>query len=231
MSPRLHLLVVEDEPVQRRLLFLTLRSYGYAVREAANATEALHSIGERTPDIMLLDLGLPDLDGMELLSQLRTEHTFPIIVVTARSEERAVVEALDAGANDYVVKPFRESELMARVRAALRAHHRAQARHEVIVGDLRLDVLERRIQVGTQRVELTDTEFDLMLILASEAGRVVTHQRLLSEVWSAEHTEDVQYLRVFIRKLRSKLEQEPSKPRRIVTALGVGYRLVPVQTA
>lgn len=221
------MLVVEDDLVMRKVLRVALSSHGYEVVEAATGAQALAQMRSRCPDAMLLDLGLPDMDGVEVARLARAEYEFPIIVLSARNEEQQLVLALDSGASDYMTKPFREGELMARLRAALRPISDKLSRRELRVGDLRMLLIERCVFVAERDVPLTTKEFELLLVLAREAGRVVKHERLLSEVWGPTAVRDTQYLRVFIRQIRSKLEDEPSRPRRIVTALGIGYRLVP----
>lgn len=219
-------LVVEDDPEMRSILSFTLRNYGYDVREAATGSDALSQIQTRTPDAMVLDLGLPDIDGFVVTACVRQEHEFPIIVLSARSEEQHQVRALDSGANDYVTKPFREGELMARIRAALRRPVPVAERRDLNVGDLRIDSPQRRVFLKGHEVTLTRTEFELLDVLARNADRVVTHRQILRAVWGDEHTDEVHYLRVYIKLLRTKLEKNPARPTRIVTTLGVGYRLV-----
>jgi two-component system, OmpR family, KDP operon response regulator KdpE len=227
MIPRLFVLVVDPDPIQRRMLSVTLRRHDFQAVEAARAADALIKVRSRIPDAALLDLEVPDMDGQTLLTELHA-YGFPILVVSGNGDERRVVDALDGGANDYITKPYRENELMARLRSALRRQGMSVGHRQVIAGDLRLDITERRLFIGSKEIPLTGREYQLIRILASEAGRVVTHQQLLSQVWSPSHAEDVQYLRVFVRQLRAKVEVDPKHPRRILTALGVGYRLVPV---
>jgi two-component system KDP operon response regulator KdpE len=219
-------LVVEDDSVMLGVLTLALRNQGYHVVPAASGREALGEISLRPPDAMILDLGLPDLDGFQVAAAVRGRYELPIIVLSARDGEEDQIRALDSGANDYVTKPFREGELMARVRAALRKPIPLSERRELCVADLRIDCLLRTVRVRDVEVTLTPTEFDLLYFLAKNADQVVTHRQLLREVWGARKGEDVHYLRVYMRQLRQKIEDDPSDPRRIVTALGVGYRLV-----
>jgi len=222
------LLVVEDDPEMRSVVSFTLRNYGYDVKEAATGSEALSQVEARTPDAMLLDLGLPDIDGFVVTACVRQAHEFPIIILSARGEEQHQVRALDSGANDYVTKPFREGELMARVRAALRRPVPVTERRDLNLGDLRIDSAQRRVFVRGQEVTLTRTEFELLDVLARNADRVVTHRQILRAVWGAEHDE-VHYLRVYIKSLRAKIEKNPARPTRIVTTLGVGYRLLSLE--
>ena len=223
------LLVVEDDAEMRGVISFTLRNYGYEVREAATGAEALSQIQTRTPDAVVLDLGLPDIDGFVVTACIRQEHQFPIIILSARGEEQHQVRALDSGANDYVTKPFREGELMARIRAALRRPVPVAERRDLNVGDLRIDAAQRRVFVRGTEITLTRTEFDLLDVLARNADRVVTHKQILRAVWGAEHVDEVHYLRVYIKLLRTKIEKNPARPTRILTTLGVGYRLVTVE--
>jgi two-component system KDP operon response regulator KdpE len=204
---------------------VALRQRGYQVAEAATADEARRALGQQHFDAVLLDLGLPDADGVDLAAEVKRTFLGPVIVVSARTEEDELVRALDAGASDYVTKPFREGELMARLRAALRPLTSVPAAQRILVGDLRIEVLDRRVFVGPREVTLTPTEFKLLLALAREAGRVVRHDRLLSEVWGPNFVEEVHYLRVYMKQLRQKVEDDPARPTRLLTALGVGYRL------
>ena len=218
------ILVVEDEELMRRVLHVALRSQGYDVVEAATGTQALLKVRSANPDAIILDLGLPDMDGVEVASQVREEHATPIIVLSARGEEQHQIRALDAGANDYVTKPFREGELMARIRAALRMANHVPDRNVLRVGDLRMDVMQRRVFLKGAEVTLTPTEFKLLHLLASEAGRVLSHSHLLREVWGPSHVEELQYLRVYVKQLRQKVEDDPAQPQRLLTTPGVGYR-------
>lgn len=221
-----HVLVVEDDAVMRRVLLVTLRGYGYDASAAANARDALKHVETRAPDAMILDLGLPDMDGVEVATTVRRRHDLPIIVLSARGEEEQQIQALDAGANDYVTKPFRESELMARVRAALRRPVSLPERKVLEVGAIRIDALERRVYLRDVEIPLTPIEFKLLYLLARESPSIVTHEQLLRAGWSASRSEDVQSLRVYVKQLRRKLEADPARPQCLVTALGVGYRLL-----
>jgi two-component system, OmpR family, KDP operon response regulator KdpE len=181
----------------------------------------------RSPaDVMILDLGLPDIDGVDVALNARQHHDLPIIVLSARREEEQQVKAFDAGANDYLTKPFREAELMARVRAALRYGQCASEFSELKVGDIRMDTVDRRVFLNDVEVLLSPIEFKLLRILLSESGGVVTHGRLLREVWGPGSRNELQYLRVYMRQLRVKIEEDAARPKRILTALGVGYRVV-----
>jgi two-component system, OmpR family, KDP operon response regulator KdpE len=221
-------LLIEDEPEIRRFLRATLPEQGYRIIEATSGQEGLVEASARNPDIVLLDLGLPDMDGVEIIRALRKWTALPILVLTAREQEHTKVEALDLGADDYVTKPFSMNELLARMRAALR--HFARLSTEVqdsafTVGQLRVDLLRRQVFVSDQEVHLTPIEYKLLTTLVRYAGKVVTHRQLLKEVWGPLHTDEAHYLRVYMRQLRNKLEQNPAQPRYLTTELGVGYRL------
>jgi two-component system KDP operon response regulator KdpE len=224
MTPAI--LVVEDELPMRRVLRSALGRQNYRVWEAGGVREGLAVFQELSPQAVLLDLGLPDGEGFELLQRIRQTSEIPIVVISARGEEHEQVLALDSGADDYITKPFREGELMARLRAAFRSAARTSANADtIVIGHLRLHCSEHRVFLSDVEVNLTPTEFSLLLVMAREVGRVLTHQQLLRRVWGADKIEDVQYLRVFLRQLRSKLERDPSKPKLLVTTPGVGYRL------
>jgi two-component system KDP operon response regulator KdpE len=218
-------LLVEDDHEMRGVLKTALQDRGYEVVAAASGTQALNTFREAPPHLMILDLGLPDIDGVDVAARVRKRYELPIIVLSARGDEEQQIKALDAGANDFVTKPFREGELMARVRAALRNGPKARELGELVVGDVRMDTMARRVFVGEKEVTLTPTELKLLHLLLCEGGRVVTHRELLCQVWGAHAAEEVQYLRVFMRQLRAKIEEDASRPRRLVTVLGIGYRL------
>jgi two-component system, OmpR family, KDP operon response regulator KdpE len=222
---RASVLVVEDDAVMLGVLSVALKSHGYEVRAAASGGEALTEIRRKLPDAMILDLGLPDMDGFEVAARVRDRSELPIIVLSARGEEYSQIRALDEGANDYVTKPFREGELMARVRVALRRPVDRSVRTQLVVGDVRIDELQQRVFVAEVEVEVTPTEFKLLQLLARHPDQVVTHQQLLREIWGAARVSEMQYLRVYVKQLRQKIEKDPSHPQRIRTALGVGYRL------
>jgi two-component system KDP operon response regulator KdpE len=221
-------LVIEDEQSMRRVLRSALGGQGYRVWEAAGVEEGLAAFEARSPQAVLLDLGLPDGEGLDVVIRIRESSEVPIVVISARGEEREQVRALDGGANDYVIKPFREAELFARLRAVLRSAARASRHAETLtIGPLRIHCFERRIFLGESEIHLTPTEFSLLLVLARDAGRVITHRQLLRHVWGAEAVDEVQYLRVFMKQLRQKLEKDATNPRLLVTTPGVGYRLKP----
>ena len=219
-------LVVDDEPPIRRFLRTSLGAAGYRVVTAEDAAGALTTLAAEKPDVVILDLGLPDRSGLEVITEIRKRSPVPIIVLSARSDERAKVQALDLGADDYVAKPFGMGELTARLRAALR--HAFQAQGELPVfssGDLSVDLVRRHVTRDGREIKLSPKEFELLRHLVTHAGKVLTHRHLLREVWGPAQADEVQYLRVFIRGLRQKLEPNPTRPTHILTELGVGYRL------
>ena len=221
----LTVLLVEDEPPIRRFLRTSLSAQGYAVDEAADGAAAEERMRRHKPDLLVLDLGLPDMDGAEIIRRLRgAGETLPIIVLSSRMDEAGKVEALDLGADDYVTKPFGMEELLARIRAALR--HRLQRQGEAPVfrcGGLGVDLVRRTVTVEGEEVKLSPREYDLLRLLVSHAGKVLTHRFILKEVWGGDT--DVQYLRIYIRQLRQKIEPDPERPHYIRTETGVGYRL------
>ncbi|HVY26623.1 MAG TPA: response regulator transcription factor [Polyangiaceae bacterium] len=225
MTPAI--LVVEDELPMRRVIRTALGAQGYQVWEATTMRDAISTINESVPEAILLDLGLPDGSGLEVLKTVRERSEVPVVVISARGDERDQVLALDSGANDYVTKPFREAELLARLRAALRsaAVHAGTFEEPIKIGPLRLHPIERRVYLDGREVPLTPTEFSLLQVMARQAGRVVTHRHLLREVWGGSYAGETQYLRVYMRQLRRKLEQNPTSPQLLITTPGVGYRL------
>ena len=226
MANSLTVLVVDDEPPIRRFLHTSLVASGYRVIEAEDAANTLRSLAAEKPDLVILDLGLPDRSGLELISEIRKTSAVPILVLSARHDERSKVAALDLGADDYVSKPFGMAELMARLRAALRHAFQAQGELPLFVsGDLMVDLVRRHVTRGGHEIKLSPKEFDLLRHLVMHAGKVLTHRHLLREVWGTENDDDVVYLRVYIRQLRGKLEADPARPTLILTEPGVGYRL------
>ncbi len=219
-------LVVDDEPPIIRFLRASLMAAGYRVVTAENAAGALSALADEKPDVVILDLGLPDRSGFDVISEVRKNSAIPIIVLSARSDERSKVEALDFGADDYIGKPFGIAELMARIRAALRHRYQSQGETPAFVsGELTVDLVRRQVTRAGHEVKLSPKEFELLRHLVAHAGKVLTHRHLLREVWGPAHADEVQYLRVFIRGLRQKLEPDPTRPTHILTELGVGYRL------
>jgi two-component system KDP operon response regulator KdpE len=220
-------LVIEDEPQVRRFLRTSLRAHGLAVIEAENGTLGLREASQHVPDLVLLDLGLPDMDGTEVVRRLRSWSRVPVLILSARGEERSKVEALDAGADDYLTKPFGFAELLARMRAALRRAAQPEGTGESVLvqGPLKIDLARRRVELHGEEVHLTPIEFRLLAVLARHAGRVVTHRQLLTEVWGPQSAEETQYLRVYMTHLRRKLEPDPARSRIFHNEVGVGYRL------
>ncbi|HMS84126.1 MAG TPA: response regulator [Nitrospira sp.] len=227
MSQEAAILLIEDEPEIRRFLRTTLPAHGFRLYEAMTGKDGLAEAKARNPDLILLDLGLPDLEGNEVIRRIREWTTTPIIVLSARDQEHAKVAALDLGADDYVTKPFGVQELLARVRTALR--HAAQSADTpdsvFVLGDLKVDLGRRQVFVSGKEVHLTPIEYRLLTTLIRYAGKVLTHRQLLKEVWGPLHVGEGHYLRVYMRQLRNKLEKTPAHPRYLVTELGVGYRL------
>ena len=222
------ILLIEDEPQMRRFLRITLESHGYRFVEANTAQEGLMQATTRNPDVVLLDLGLPDLDGLEVTKRLREWTNTPVIVISAREQEQDKVKALDAGADDYLTKPFSASELMARIRVALRhvARQTAGKQEPVFVfQNLRVDLAQRQVFIDDAEVHLTPIEYKLLMVLVRHAGKVITHTQLLKEVWGPAHVNEVQYLRVYMTQLRHKLETDPARPRFLMNEPGIGYRL------
>jgi two-component system KDP operon response regulator KdpE len=221
------ILVVDDEPQILRSLRTTLAAHGYDVQTAASGEEAVALVEGHMPDLVVLDLVLPGISGLDVCRYLRERSPVPILILSARGDERDKVAALDLGADDYLTKPFGVNELLARIRAALRLRRAAGARGlaaVVIAGDLRVDFDRRQVAVDGTEVRLTPTEFDLLKALAANAGRVLTHGYLLRTVWGPEYEGESQLLRVFVGQLRRKIERDPSRPRHILTEPGVGYR-------
>ncbi|MCL4820912.1 MAG: response regulator [Vicinamibacteria bacterium] len=220
-------LVVEDELPVLRFLRASLAAHGYRLAEAQSGEAALREAATRVPDVVLLDLGLPDLDGLEVTTRLREWSGVPIIVLSARGQERDKIEALDAGADDYLTKPFAVGELLARLRVALRHAARGTAGLEpcVEIGELRIDLAARRVSLAGEDVRLTRTEYNLLALLARHVGKVLTHRQLLKEVWGPGAVAQSHYLRVYMGQLRHKLERDPARPRYLLTETGVGYRL------
>ena len=228
MNERRRILVADDEPQITRVLRTSLSSQGYDIRVANDGETALEIMKDWAPDLVVTDLSMPNMDGLELCRKLRVTSQVPMIVLSVRGEERTKVQALDAGADDYVTKPFGIEELLARVRANLR---RAPAENEqasiIEAGDFRIDLAAHKVMVRRNEVHLTPKEFDLLVYMARHAGKVVTHRALLGAIWGGQSTEQVEYLRVFVGQLRKKLEPESSSPRYIVTEPWVGYRFEP----
>jgi two-component system KDP operon response regulator KdpE len=220
------ILVVDDEPQIRKFLRISLGANGYDVAEAANAKEGIEAARVQKPDVVILDLGLPDMDGQEAISAIRELGDMPILVLSVRASEADKVEALDRGATDYVVKPFGIGELMARLRAAMRRRSAAEKAGQVVqAGPVKMDFARRIVTRNGEEIRLSKREFELLKFLASSPDHVLTHSQILKAVWGPAHVEDTAYLRVYINQLRQKLEENPSEPQFILTELGIGYRL------
>lgn len=221
------ILIIEDEAPIRRFLRASLAEQGYRFNEAETAAEGLRLTASAPPDLIILDLGLPDQNGIEVLKQIRDWSEVPIIIVSARGQERDKVLALDSGANDYLTKPFAVGELLARIRVALRLAARASKPQDSVftAGDLKVDLAARRVMVMGQEIHLTPTEYRLLTTLIRDAGKVLTQSYLLKEVWGPGHAQESHYLRVAMAKLRAKIEADPARPRTLLTEVGIGYRL------
>jgi len=221
----LRVLIIDDEPPIRKLLRVGLSAHGYQITEASNGKMALERLGEQPPDLIVLDLGLPDMQGHELLRTIRARNdSVPIVVLSSRDDEAGKVQALDCGADDYVTKPFGMDELLARMRAALRHQLQTHGERPIFrVGELSVDLVRRIVKVGDKEVKLSPKEYELLRILVQHAGKVLTHKFLLSQLWS--DLTDAQYLRVYVRQLRQKIEADPERPHYILTETGIGYRL------
>lgn len=225
-QPRLQILIIEDEAQIRRFLRSSLAANGYDLLEAGSAKDGLEQAAQLRPDAIILDLGLPDLDGIEVLRRIRSWSAVPVVILTARGQEQEKIALLDAGADDYLTKPFGVGELLARIRAALRRTAGAQVAEAPVVsaGDLRIDLGRRQVQRGGAEVHLTPIEYRLLAALVRNLGRVVTQRQLLQEVWGPEYTDSAHYLRIYMQHLRHKLEADPARPRHLITEPGVGYR-------
>jgi two-component system, OmpR family, KDP operon response regulator KdpE len=221
----LRVLVVDDEPPIRKLLRVGLSAHGYQIREAPNGKTALELLRDEPPDLIIVDLGLPDMQGHELLRTIRARNdSVPIVVLSSRDDEAGKVQALDSGADDYVTKPFGMDELLARMRAALRHQLQTHGERPIFrVGELSVDLVRRIVKLGDKEIKLSPKEYELLRILVQHAGKVLTHKFLLNQLWS--DLTDAQYLRVYVRQLRQKIEADPERPHYILTETGIGYRL------
>jgi two-component system, OmpR family, KDP operon response regulator KdpE len=219
-----HILIIDDEIQIRRLLDITLSAYGYNISEASTGKEGLIKAAIVHPVLIILDLGLPDTDGFEILKKLREWFQKPILILSVRNSEDDIVRALDNGANDYLTKPFRTGELLARIRVAIRQAEGNPEDPCLTFGDLTIDLANHIVRKKDEHIKLTSTEFSLLALLAKNVGRVLTHQYILKEVWGMGYVEQTQYLRVFIAQLRKKIEDDPSKPKFFNTESGIGYR-------
>jgi len=221
------ILLIEDERQMRRFLRVTLHSEKYHIMEAETAADGLSQAALQKPDVVLLDLGLPDMDGQEVIKKLREWSTVPIIVISAREQEGDKIKALNSGADDYLTKPFGAGELLARIRVAIRhaTSKKTDQRDPVFIAeDLKIDFLKRQIHLGDHEIHLTPIEYRLLMVLINNAGRVMTHRQILKEVWGPPYIEQTQYLRVFMNQLRKKIEKDSTRPRFLLNEPGIGYR-------
>ena len=224
MSESETILIIDDEVQIRRLLEITLSSNGYKIISAASGKEGITKAVTHTPVLIILDLGLPDADGLEILKSLREWYQKSIIILSVRSSEEDIVKALDCGANDYLTKPFRTGELLARIRASIRQKSGAADNPSLVFGSLEVDLANHVARKNNEIIKLTSTEFSLLALLSKNEGRVLTHQFILKEIWGMGYLEQTQYLRVFMAQLRKKIEDEPNKPKLLITESGIGYR-------
>jgi two-component system KDP operon response regulator KdpE len=220
------ILIIDDEEQIRRTLGITLRTHNYNVAEAATAHEGLIMASNHPPDLVLLDLGLPDKDGITVLEELRQWHTGPIIILSVQNSEEVIIKALDKGANDYLSKPFRAGELLARIRSALRSTAMEDTEPVIGTDELQIDLLSRTVKKKGELIRLTNTEYSLLALFARNEGKVLTHQYLLRAVWGPGFINQSQYLRVFIAQIRKKIEEDPNRPKNLLTESGVGYRFI-----
>lgn len=227
MTKSATIIVIEDEAQIRRFLRTTLAAEGYQIIEAETGKQGLTEAATRKPDLIILDLGLPDMDGTEVVKGIRAWSSVPVIILSARAHESDKIAALDAGADDYLVKPFGVGELLARIRVALRHFSAVEGNEAGVfsVGELNVDMVRRKVTVGDAEIHLTPIEYRLLTVLIKHAGKVLTHQLLLKEVWGPNYVERAHYLRIYMGALRHKLEKDPARPRFLLTEVGVGYRL------
>ena len=226
MSNKATILIIDDEAQIRKLLEITLESNDFAVTQAATAKDGMIMAANHPPDLIILDIGLPDEDGHSVLRKLREWYNNPVIILSVLSNEEDIIKALDNGANDYLIKPFRTGELLARIRSALRGMFTEENNHLIICDGLQIDLAARIVKKKNEVIKLTATEYNLLALFARNEGKVLTHQYLLREVWGPGYISQSQYLRVFIAQLRKKIENDPNRPEMILTESGVGYRFV-----
>jgi len=219
-----NILIIDDEVQIRRLLGITLSANGYLISEAATGKEGLVLAATTHPVLIILDLGLPDADGLDILKKLREWYFKPVIILSVRNAEDDIINALDLGANDYLTKPFRTGELLARIRLAIRQSQSGVDKPILVFGSLSIDLPNHTARKNNEILKLTSTEFSLLALLAKNEGRVMTHTQILKEVWGYGYTEQTQYLRVFVAQLRKKIEDDPSRPKLLLTESGIGYR-------
>lgn len=218
------ILIIDDEAQIRRLLEITLSANGFKIIEASTGKEGVTLAASQQPNLIILDLGLPDIDGLDVINKLREWYLKPIIILSVRNSEEDIVKALDNGANDYLTKPFRTGELLARIRVALRQSQNIAEDPVLDFGALSIDLANHTVRKNNELIKLTSTEYSLLVLLAKNEGRVLTHQYILKEVWGMSYIEQTQYLRVFIAQLRKKIEDDPTKPKLLNTESGIGYR-------
>ncbi|MBI2284836.1 MAG: response regulator transcription factor [Bacteroidetes bacterium] len=223
---RAEILIIDDEPQIRKLLQITLESNGYLVRESATGKEGVILAANHPPDLILLDIGLPDTNGQEILKELRGWFSKSIIMLTVQNSESDIITALDNGASDYLIKPFRTGELLARIRSAIRRNTSGEVSPILVCGNLQINLLARTVKRNNEAVKLTATEYNLLALFARNEGRVLTHQYILKDIWGLGSQTETQYLRVFVASLRKKIEDDANHPRHIITESGVGYRFV-----
>ncbi|GMA97291.1 response regulator [Pelosinus sp. IPA-1] len=226
MEKGARILIVDDEPQIRRLLKVSLTAHSYEIDECQTGQEGINRVAIFKPDLILLDLGLPDMDGKAVVEAIREWSKIPIIILTARDQENEKIAALDAGADDYVTKPFSMGELLARLRVALRHTVTVESSPVITCGELMIDLVARHVTRNDKEIKLTPTEYEILKILAQNIGRVLTHKQLLKAVWGTAYNEDTHYIRVYIGQLRRKVEENPAQPKYIITESGVGYRLM-----
>lgn len=220
------ILVIDDEPQIRKLLKISLESHHYKVVQATTGAEGLALAASHSPELVILDIGLPDKSGHEILIELRGWYEKSIIMLSVQNGEKDIIEALDNGATDYLVKPFRTGELLARIRSSIRMNQNMEQQPKISVGDIQIDLVSRTVKFKNAPVKLTTTEYRMLALFAKNQGKVLTHQYILKEVWGMAAIKETQYLRVFVAQLRKKLEENPNKPKHIITQSGVGYRFV-----
>jgi two-component system, OmpR family, KDP operon response regulator KdpE len=221
---RAEILIIDDEPQIRKLLEISLESNDYKVWQAGNGRDGIIMAANHPPDLIILDIGLPDKSGHEILNELRSWFSKPIIMLSVQNSEQDIVKALDNGATDYLTKPFRTGELLARIRSAIRRNNTDEHSSILMIGNLQIDLISRTVKLNNELLKLTSTEYNLLSLFAKNEGRVLTHQYILKEVWGLGYQTETQYLRVFVASLRKKIEENPNNPKHIITESGVGYR-------
>ncbi|WP_378956514.1 response regulator [Pelosinus sp. sgz500959] len=220
------ILVIDDESQIRKLLSVSLKAYGFIIDEATSGQDGINRAAFFKPDLMIVDLGLPDRDGKEIVREIREWSSAPIIILTARDQEKEKIDALDAGADDYITKPFSMGELMARIRVCVRRMTAGESESSLNCGGLSIDLIKRHVTVDGHEVKLTPTEYEIIKLLAQHAGRVLTHKQLLKAVWGNSYNDDTHYVRIYVGQLRRKIEKDPTQPQYIITESGIGYRLM-----